>query len=106
VFEILLFVNHLREISISEVDIVTGQISGTYTAKVLLSKEDAEKRRILADATSSAASSLKSHACSVQDVAKLDTIYTALVTDNVGNQEKWLVSQRLGFHGEIDENLK
>jgi len=101
-FEILLFMNHVEQISISEVDVNTGILTKTYTCRSLLSEDHVEARKRLALAK-----------CKLADVVKMDptiavsagpttsTVLTLSLTDNSGCHEKWIVAHRLGFDGSI-----
>lgn len=96
-FEILLFTNHLEEIIISDVDPSTGSLVNSYTVKALLSKDDRRTRHRVGEAVQNTTATLKSGKESVQTIELEEATVTVVMTDSTGNQEKWLVVQRLGF---------
>lgn len=96
-FEILLFTNHLEEIIISDVDPGTGSLVNSYTVKALLSKEDRRTRHRVGETVQDSTAALKSGKESVQTIKLEEAMSTVVMTDSTGNQEKWLVVQRLGF---------
>ena len=101
-FEILLFMNHLEEISISEVDVSTGNLTNTYTCKSLLNSDDAASRKRLANAKRKMADVVKMDPSVALSAGPTDaTVFTLLLTDNRGCQEKWIVAHRLGFDADV-----
>ena len=101
-FEILLFTNHLEQISISEIDISTGNLTNTYACKCVLSPDDVEARRRLATAKHKMADVVKMDpSIAISAGPTNSTVLTLLLTDSCGCQEKWLVAHRLGFDASV-----
>ena len=96
-FEILLFTNYLEEISISDINPQTGKLSNTYTVKSMLSKEDLRKRAEMAEQVKKVARNLKDGDISLSQIPENNIAYTVFVTDTSGNQEKWAITQHLGY---------
>ena len=90
--ETLLFTNHLKKISISEVDHITGKLKNTYTAQAKLSNHHAMLKSDLA--------------CVSKGIVLADNglprntfreiVSTPVITDTDGVHEKWCVSEQLG----------
>ena len=97
-FEILLFTNHLEQISISEVDAATGNLTNTYTCRSFLSSDHDKARKSLAVAKRKMADVVKMDSTVALSAGPAQsTVLTVLLTDNPGCQEKWIVAHRLGF---------
>lgn len=97
-FEILLFTNHLEQISISEIDTTTGNLTNTYTCKSLLSKDCVQARKTLAVSKRKMADVVQmDFSIALSAGPSKSTTLTQLLTDNRGCQEKWIVAHRLGF---------
>ena len=97
-FEILLFMNHVEQISISNVDMTTGNLINTYTCKSILSKDHAAARKRFQAAKSKMAEVVKMDpSIAVSGGATNSTLLTLFLADNRGCQEKWIVAHHLGF---------
>ena len=101
-FEILLFTNHLQQISISEVDASTGSLTNTYTCSGVLSSDDDRARNCLAVAKRKMADVVKMDSSVALSAGPAQcTLLTLSVTDSRGCQEKWIVAHRLGFDADF-----
>jgi len=97
-FEILLFMNHVEQISISEVDMTTGDLKHTYMCKSLLSEDHSKARKRFQAAKSKMAEVVKMDpSIAVSSGPTNSMVLTLLLTDNHGCQDKWIVSHHLGF---------
>lgn len=97
-FEILLFMNHVEEISISEVDVDTGNLTHTYTCRRLLNEDHDGARKRLQTAKSKMAEVVKMDpSIAVSGGPTNSMLLTMILSDNRGCQEKWIVAHHLGF---------
>ena len=102
-FEILLFTNHLEQVSISEIETNTGKLTNTYTCKSLLSEDHLQARKRLAIAKRKMADVVKMDPSIAVSAARPtdSTMLTLVLADNCGCQEKWIVAHRLGFDATV-----
>ena len=97
-FEILLFTNHVEQISISAIETTTGSLTNTYTCRSMLSSEHGKARKSLAVAKRKMADVVRmDSSVALSAGPATSTLLTLLLTDNRGCQEKWIVAHRLGF---------
>lgn len=101
-FEILLFTNHLTTISISDIDLVTGELVNTYTVHAELAKDDQELRDEFHQLVQTTGRQLRDGQITINDIPLKEVCYNMSITDSLGVQKKWCVTQRLGFGGDVD----
>ena len=87
--KMLLFLNHVMKISLSEID-KDGQLKETYSVVADLKKEDEEKRRELSRNVK------RSKHLSTSDVARYEITYPLTISDSCNAKETWLVHQCCG----------
>ena len=90
--ETLLFTNHVKKISISEVDHITGKLKNTYTAQAKLSNHHAMLKSDLASFSKEMA--LAENGLPRNTLREI--VSTPVITDTDGVYEKWCVSEQLG----------
>ena len=98
--ETLLFTNHVKKISISEVDHDTGKLTNTYMARAALSKEHVKLKSELADASRTAAAAV--HGDRLRSIPFREIMTTLAIVDTIGVREKWRVSEQLGTEPDVD----
>ena len=92
----LLFTNHIKTISISEVDHNTGKLNNTYTAHAKLSDEHLKLKSHLADSIRTAVDGDRLHG-----IPRCEVISTMAISDTDGAMEKWCVSEQLGTEPDV-----
>ena len=97
--KLLLFTNHTKTISISEVDHDTGELINTYTAVAKLSDEDLMRKTQLADSTRTAAREERDDR--LLNIPFHAVISTLVINDTRGVGEKWCVSEQLGTEPDV-----
>ena len=105
-FEVLLFVNNVKEITLCEVDGKAGNLVNVYTVKAVMSKEDEAKRQAFAEYVKKIgqmANERRELLTSQMSVKKVS--YVLNITDNLGTQEKWLIVQQIGFEKSVKRSI-
>ena len=92
----LLFTNHIKTISISEVDHDTGKLTNTYTAHAELSDGHLKLKSHLADSIRTAVDGDR-----LRDIPRCEVISTMTISDTDGATEKWCVSEQLGTDPDV-----
>ncbi len=105
-FEVLLFVNNVKKISLCEVNGANGKLVNVYTVEATMSKKDEIKRQAFAN--------------SLKEIGKLENergkvlptavpvrkvSYVLNITDTLGNKEKWLIVQQIGFEKSVEKSV-
>ena len=90
--ETLLFTNHVKKISISEVDHITGKLKNTYTAQAKLYKHHA---MLKSDLALVAKEIVLAENWLLRNTFR-EIVSTPVITDTDGVYEKWCVSEQLG----------
>ena len=105
-FEVLLFVNSVRKITLCDIDKVTGKVLKSYFAEAKISEEDAAKRQQFANYVRQIGktdderddffpNSIKVKKCS----------YVLNLRDSLGNEETWLIVQQIGFDNQVQKSI-
>ena len=105
-FDILLFVNNVKKISLCGIDESSGKLTDRYSVEVLLSKDDDRKRKAFADCIKGIGNRMKESKNSLPtsvDVKKC--MYTMTLRDSSGREETWLIVQQVGFEKAVDERI-
>ena len=105
-FEVLLFVNNVKKITLCEVNGQSGELINVYTVKTTMSKEDEAKRQAFTDYVRQIGEKTKEredYLTTQIPVAKVS--YVLNMEDNLGNKEKWLVVQQIGFKKAVKESI-
>ena len=105
-FEVLLFVNNVKKITLCEVNKNSGELINVYTVKTTMSKEDEAKRQAFADYIREIGEKTKEkedYLTTQIPVAKVS--YVLYMEDNLGNKEKWLIVQQIGFEKTVKKSI-
>ena len=103
-FEVLLFVNNVRKISISAID-KSGKLANSYCVQVVMSKEDARKRLELSCYAKEIGKLVKQKNILVTSVMTKKQSYTLELQDGCGMSEKWLIVQQVGFEKPVTKSI-
>ena len=96
-FDCLLFVNHVKSITLTEMDKLTGRVSSTYTVCAELSQQDTKLREEFAQFITDITAKVKEGKMQVWNIPSKEVTYTLDIADSQGYSEKWLVHQKVGF---------
>ena len=95
-FEVLLFVNSVKKITLCEIDL-NGKCAQSYEVTASLSDGDERKRSEFSSYMTQVGRQLRQKQIALSDVALREITYVVDLCDNQGRYEKWLVTQRIGF---------
>jgi len=105
-FEVLLFVNNVKKITLCEVNRVSGDLENAYTVEAVMSEEDELKRRMFANYIKEIGRLLKKGGDGLAtDIQVARVSYVLNITDTLGNQEKWLIVQQMGFEKSVEKSI-
>ena len=105
-FEVLLFVNNVKKITICEVHKNTGNLVNDYYVETSMSKEDEDKREAFAKYIKQIGEKVKERTNLLpSDIPVARVSYVLNISDSLGNQEKWLVVQQLGFEKTVKKSI-
>ena len=103
-FEVLLFVNNVRKISIAEIA-RSAKLAGIYSVEVVMTKEDESKRQRFADYMKQVGKQAKHKDFLPTSIQPKKCIYTMTLRDSVGEEETWLVVQQVGFDKPVEKSI-
>nr|XP_058943110.1 sacsin-like [Pocillopora verrucosa] len=104
-FEVLLFVDNVKKITLCEVEKTSGKLVDYYTVEVTLTEEDEEKRKYFAAVIKEVGNLIKQGKILPTDSPVVKVSYILKITDNRGNEEKWLIVQQIGFQGDVKSTI-
>lgn len=105
-FEVLLFVNNVKKITLCEVNRTNGDLENAYTVEAVMSEEDDIKRRAFANYIKEIGRLLKERRDALPtDIQVAKVSYVLNITDTLGNQEKWLIVQQMGFEKSVEKSI-
>ena len=105
-FEVLLFVNNVRKITLCEVSGTSGNLGESYTVEAAMSKEDEAKRQAFADYIKQIGKLAKERGkIDPSEIPVARVSYVLDITDTLGNEEKWLIVQQIGFEKAVDVSI-
>ena len=104
-FEVLLFVDNVKKITLCEVEKKSGKLVNDYTVEVTLTKEDEEKRKEFATVIKEFGNLIKQGQILRTDRPFIKVSYVLKITDNCGKEEKWLIAQQVGFQGDVKSTI-
>ena len=106
IFEVLLFVNNVRKITLCEVNEQTGKLANAYSVEATMSKEDEAKRQAFADYIKQIGGKMKEGKNLLpSDIPVAKVTYVLNIADNLGNKGKWLIVQQIGFEKEVSRSV-
>lgn len=105
-FEVLLFVNNVTKITLCEVNGQSGELINVYTVKSTMSKEDEAKRQAFTEYIRQFGEKAKEREDYLSTQIPVEKVsYVLNVEDNLGNKEKWLIVQQIGFEKTVKESI-
>ena len=105
-FEVLLFLNNVKKITLCEVNETSGTLVNAYSVEATLCKEDEVKRQAFADYIKQIGEKIKGERDPLpSQIPVKKTSYILNITDNLGNQEKWLIVQQIGFEKKVEKSI-
>ena len=103
-FEVLLFVNNVRKISIGGID-RSEKLADSYSVEVVMTQEDERKRQCFADYMKQIGKQAKHEDFLPTSIKPKKCIYTMTLRDSVGEEETWLIVQQLGFEKPVETSI-
>ena len=105
-FEILLFVNNVRKVTICEVDEASKNLVNSYTVEAQMSKKDEAKRKAFADHIKQISKlSKEREGIDPRKIPVKKVSYVLDIRDTTGNTEKWRIVQKIGFEKDVEESI-
>ncbi|XP_070535151.1 sacsin-like [Ptychodera flava] len=96
VHHILLFLNHIQTIKISEID-KDGKVKNTITVTAKLSTEDSVQRRQFSEDIIYEAKSIKKDAWKIWGMPPTNVSYFMTVKVSDRSEQQWLITRQVGF---------
>ena len=103
-FEVLLFVNNVKKISICAID-ERGDLVKTYSVEVVNSQEDDRDRQAFAHYMKVIGKQAKETNFLPTSIGVKRCIYTLTLRDSIGVEEKWLIVQQVGFEKPVEKSI-
>ncbi|XP_067020991.1 sacsin-like [Acropora muricata] len=100
-FEVLLFVNNVKKITLCEINKQSGKIENQYSVEAIMSQEDETKRQDFANHVKQVAQLMKREDFTLSDIKVRKVSYVLNITDNIASKERWLIVQQIGFEKEV-----
>ena len=100
-FEVLLFVNNVKKITLCEINKQGGKIENQYSVEASMSGEDETKRQDFANYVKQVVQLMKRRDFTVSDIKVRKVSYVLNIADNIGSKERWLIVQQIGFEKEV-----
>ena len=99
-FEVLLFINNVKKITICEVHKPTGELCNFYSVETTMTKEDEVKKQAFRERIKQVGTySLPT------DIPAAKVSYVLNISDSFHNQEKWLIVQQVGFQKALKKSI-
>ena len=99
-FEVLLFVNNVKKITICEVHKNTGELVNFYSVETAMSKEDETKKQTFCERIRKVGTyPLPS------DIPAAKVSYVLNISDSFLNQQKWFIVQQMGFQKAVKKSI-
>ena len=99
-FEVLLFINNVKKITICEVHKTTGELFNFYSVETTMTKEDEVKKQVFRERIKQVGTySLPT------DIPAAKVSYVLNISDSFHNQEKWLIVQQVGFQKAVKKSI-
>ena len=103
-FEVLLFVNNVRKISIAEID-RNEKLADIYSVEVVMTQEEERIRQRFADYMKQVGKQAKQEDFLPTSIQPKKCIYTMTLRDSVGEEETWLIVQQVGFDSPVEKSI-
>ena len=99
-FEVLLFINKVKKITICEVHKTTGELFNFYSVETTMTKEDEVKKQVFRERIKQVGTySLPT------DIPAAKVSYVLNISDSFHKQEKWLIVQQVGFQKAVKKSI-
>ena len=105
-FEVLLFVNNVRKITLCEIDKASGKVVNSYFVEAEMSDEDTAKRQQFVAYLKQITNNGNQRDLFLSggiEVKKCS--YVLKLRDNRGNEEKWLIVRQVGFESGVKSSI-
>ena len=104
-FEVLIFVNNVKRITLCDMD-ESGQVLNSYSVEAVMTEEDASKRQKFATHIKQIGKSDEQRNAFYPNNIKVEKCsYVVNLRDSLGNEEKWLIIQQIGFENEVQPSI-
>ena len=104
-FEVLLFVNNVKKITLCDIDGNSGKMANTFSVEAAMSDEDEVKRNEFANHIKQIGKLAKENGSVILNTEVKKCSYVMTLRDSDGNEEKWLIVQQFGFEKAVSESL-
>ena len=104
-FEVLLFVNNVKKITVCDIDGNSGKMADTFSVEAAMSDEDEVKRREFANHIKQIGKLAKEKGSVILNTEVKKCSYVMTLTDSDGSEEKWLIVQQFGFEKPVSESI-
>ena len=105
-FEVLLFVNSVRKITLCDIDKVTGKVLKSYFVEAEISEEDAAKRQQFANIVKQIGKTdYQRDNLFPNNIGVKKCSYVLNLRDSLGSEEKWLIVQQIGFDNQVQRSI-
>ena len=99
-FEVLLFINNVKKITICEVHKTTGELFNFYSVETTMTKEDEVKKQVFRERIKQVGTySLPT------DIPAAKVSYVLNISDSFHNKVKWLIVQQVGFQKAVKKSI-
>ena len=103
-FDVLLFVNNVRKISIGGID-KSEKLADIYSVEVVMTEEDERIRQRFADYMKQVGKQAKHEDFLPTSIQPKKCIYTMTLRDSAGEEETWLIVQQVGFEKPVEKSI-
>ena len=103
-FEVLLFVNNVRKISIAGID-RSEELADIYSVEIVMTQEEERIRQRFADYMKQVGKQAKHEDFLPTSIQPKKCIYTMTLRDSVGEEETWLIVQQVGFDSPVEKSI-
>ena len=104
-FEVLVFVNNVKKITLCDIDEDSGDILSKYSVEVVMSHEDEQKRHEFVNHLLQTRKSTKQKRSVFLNTEVKKCSYIKTLRDSYGNEEKWFVVQQFGFEKPVQPSI-
>ena len=104
-FEVLVFVNNVKKITLCDIDEDSGDILSKYSVEVVMSHEDEQKRHEFVNHLLQTGKSTKQKRSVLLNTEVKKCSYIKTLRDSYGKEEKWFVVQQFGFEKPVPPSI-
>ena len=99
-FEVLLFMNNVKKITICEVHKTTGELCNFYSVETTMTKEDEVKKQAFRERIKQ----VGTYSLPI-DIPAAKVSYVLNISDSFHDREKWLIVQQVGFQKALKKSV-